>query len=104
MQDGVGKQEESPAEGRYANSFRIGHNAFEFNLEFAQLYGDSARERLVTRIIITPAYARELLYVLQRSVQQYEDEFGPIPRLRDMAAKGRQPEGDSPRRSNLNTE
>lgn len=97
MQDGVCRREEPPAEGKYANSFRIGHNAFEFDLEFGQLYGDSGRECRVTRLIVTPAYARELLDVLQRSVMQYENEFGPIPRLRDVAAKNAEPERAAPK-------
>jgi hypothetical protein len=65
-------------EGRYANYFQIGHNAFEFLLDFGQLYSDREQETFHTRIITSPQYARELLKVLSEAVGQYEGAFGPI--------------------------
>jgi hypothetical protein len=67
------------AEGRYANYFKVGHNAFEFVLEFTQSYSDPPEERAHTRIITSPAYAKELLAVLQHAIAEYERAFGSIP-------------------------
>jgi hypothetical protein len=65
-------------EGKYANYFQLGHNAFEFLLDFGQLYSDGKQERIHTRIVTSPPYAKELLKVLMESVEQYEQSFGPI--------------------------
>ena len=77
-----GSQSSNPdgVEGKYANYFQIGHNAFEFVLDFGQLYSDGRQEQMHTRIITGPSYAKEFLQVLQTSVEQYEDEFGTIAR------------------------
>jgi hypothetical protein len=66
-------------EGRYANSFRVGHNAFEFLLDFGQSFPEGATERIHTRIVLSPAYALELLKLLRESVEEYEGAFGAIP-------------------------
>ena len=67
----------SEIEGKYANYFQIGHNAFEFLLDFGQMYSDGTRERFHTRIVTSPSYAKELLKVLGESIDQYEATFGP---------------------------
>ena len=72
-------------EGRYANYFEIGHNAFEFLLDFGQLYGEEPESRLHSRIVVNPFYARMLLEVLQNSVRQYEQSYGRIPDEADAA-------------------
>lgn len=64
-------------EGKYANYFRVGHNAVEFLLDFGQMYSDGTPERFHTRIITSPSYAKELLKVLSESMEQYEATFGP---------------------------
>jgi hypothetical protein len=71
--------ESEAVESKYANYFRVGHNAFEFIVEFAQLYSEPAMEKVHTRIVTGPAYAKELLAVLKKSVEDYEREFGAIP-------------------------
>lgn len=65
-------------EGRYANYFKAGHNAFEVILEFAQFYEGDALPRVHTRIITSPAYARTFLQVLKDSLERYESVYGPI--------------------------
>jgi hypothetical protein len=65
-------------EGRYANYFEIGHNAFEFVLDFGQKYSDGLKEKIHTRIITSPSYAKELFRVLENSIAQYEGTFGQI--------------------------
>lgn len=65
-------------EGKYANYFQVGHNAFEFLLEFGQSYPEIGAERIHTRIIMSPAYALEFLKLLRESIQVYEEAFGVI--------------------------
>ena len=65
-------------EGRYANYFKVGHNAFEFVLDFGQLYPENGDAQLHTRIVTSPAYVRSLLETLRESVEQYEQTFGVI--------------------------
>ena len=71
-------------EGKYANYFEVGHNAFEFVLDFGQHYAENEEAELCSRIIISPAYARILQSVLTESIEQYEKKYQPIP----FAARG----------------
>jgi hypothetical protein len=64
--------------GRYANYFTIGHNAFEFVLDFGQFFPESTIPQLHTRIITSPAYAVALLTTLRESVARYEETFQPL--------------------------
>lgn len=66
-------------EGRYANSFKVGQNAFEFVIDFGQSYVESEKEIFHTRIVSSPFYANILLKVLQESIERYEQAFGIIP-------------------------
>lgn len=77
-EDPGGSGERDPLEGRYANFFQVGHNAFEFVLEFGQANLPD-RGRYHTRIVTSPAYARAFLAILRSSIVQYEQAFGPIP-------------------------
>lgn len=79
MNDDRGVFEDSPQiEGRYANYFKVGHNAFEFVLDFGQFYAGSEQAQLHTRIITSPAYAMALLRTLKESLERYEETFGPM--------------------------
>jgi hypothetical protein len=66
-------------EGRYANYFEIGHNAFEFLLDFGQLYCEEPEGRMHTRIVTSPMFAKRLAAVLNRALRQYEQQHGQIP-------------------------
>jgi len=65
-------------EGRYANFFKVGHNAYEVVVDFYQSYPENEHVRLHTRIITSPIYAKALLETLSQSIQQYEESFGKI--------------------------
>ncbi len=75
-----GSKDADHPNGRYANYFKVGHNSFEFLLDFGQLYAMSWPKSLHTRIITTPVYAKTLLGILQESIDRYEQGFGTIPR------------------------
>jgi hypothetical protein len=64
-----GKRKETP----YANFFQIGHNAFEFLLEFGQ-----QEASIHTRIYVSPQHARMLADLLIESFREYETAFGPM--------------------------
>jgi len=66
-------------EGRYANFFQVGHTAFEFLIDFGQLYPDVKEEQLHTRIVTSPTYAKELLRLIRDSIEQYERTYGQLP-------------------------
>lgn len=70
-------------QGHYANYFEVGHNAFEFVIDFGQFYPqthqDNVRTRIHTRIIATPVYAKALLKTLGESLEHYEQSFSVIP-------------------------
>ncbi|HWQ68346.1 MAG TPA: DUF3467 domain-containing protein [Patescibacteria group bacterium] len=78
------KNENSPEggilEGRYANYFKVGHNAFEFVLDCGQLYSEGEEAQLHTRIITSPIYAKALFETLRESIDRYEQTFGAIPK------------------------
>ncbi len=61
-------------EGKYANYFKIGHNSFEFVMDFGQAYDEDQEPQLHTRIIASPVYAKAFLETLQDSVEQYEKD------------------------------
>jgi Protein of unknown function (DUF3467) len=81
----MSQESESPLrtgelEGRYANYFKIGHNASEFLLDFGQFYAESRRAQFHTRIITNPTYAKALFDILRESIEQYEQTFGAVPK------------------------
>jgi hypothetical protein len=63
-------------EGRYANYFEIGFNRFEFLIDCGQRYEGAGPGSRRTRIVMSPANAKELLELLRRSMVSYEEEFG----------------------------
>jgi len=68
-------------EGRYANYFKVGHNALEFIIDFGQHYTGTEEAEPYTRIVTSPCYAKYLLETLRISIEQYEKAFGNIKEL-----------------------
>lgn len=65
-------------EGRYSNYVEVGFNAFEFIFDFGQLYTDSEQPRSHTKIVMSPYYAKNLLETLQKSLVEYETDYGAV--------------------------
>jgi len=63
-------------ESRYANSFQIGYNAFEFLIEFGQQNG-----AIHTSIYVSPQHARILANLLVDTLKQYDETFSPLPNV-----------------------
>ena len=74
-------------EGRYANYLSVGHNAFEFVLDFGQHYSETEEAELYIRIVTAPNYAKEFLRILKRSIRQFEENFGNIQDEQEDAVK-----------------
>lgn len=68
---------EGPA-ARYANYFEIGHNAAEFVLDFGQAYSTAGEDKVHTRLITSPAYAKAFLRLLEKAVERHEQAYGAI--------------------------
>lgn len=70
--------EKEKLEGLYSNSFKIGYNAFEFVIDFGQLYSGSVKSSDHTRIVTGPAYAKAFLELFNKVFKEYEARFGEI--------------------------
>lgn len=71
-------RENNKLEGQYANYFKVGHNAYEFVIDFGQYYPETDQAELYTRIITNPKYAKSLIETLRESIMRYERNFGTI--------------------------
>ena len=65
-----------PKKGSYANYFEVGHTAFEVVIDFGQTYAGRRPSPCHTRIVMSPVYARALLQTLEKSLGEYQDQFG----------------------------
>jgi hypothetical protein len=72
------------AERWYANSFAVGHNAFEFNVDCGHDTTDADVMTVYLRVIASPFNARELFRLLGVGLLRYADAFGPIDNSRDL--------------------
>jgi len=77
-QNPAGDNFDHPREGRYANHFHIGYNAFEMILQFGQFYEGNKQPVMHTTIITSPAYAENLLHLLSSTLAQYRESFGEL--------------------------
>lgn len=66
----------SKLEARYANYFEVGHNEYEFVIDFGQCYPENGKTQFHTRIITAPTYAKALLETLRESIERYGRHFG----------------------------
>lgn len=63
--------------GRYANAATIMHSSGEFIMDFLMLLpGD--RKKVVSRVIVSPAQAKQLAEALRENINKYETVFGEI--------------------------
>ena len=65
-------------EGRYANHFAVGYNDNEFIFDFGQSFSEKDQAELCTRIITSPAFAKEFFKILKDAIDQYENSFGSM--------------------------
>jgi hypothetical protein len=68
---------------RYSNYFEVGHNPYEFLIDFGQYQPESATVVLHTRIALGPTLAKVLHDMLRDAVVKYEAEHGEIRTIDD---------------------
>ena len=77
-----GSRTEAPL-ALYANYFDVGHNAYEFLIDFGQYRPESEEVALHTRIVLGPTYAKLLTDLFLNAIKRYEADHGPIPMADD---------------------
>lgn len=75
--------ERPPITASYANYFEVGHNAFEFLIDFGQIDPCSGTFHVGTRIAVGPTHAKLLCRLLERAVSRHETQYEPIPEIHD---------------------
>lgn len=68
------------ATGVYSNLAVIAHSAQEFYLDFVSVAPNMPQAKVVSRIIMSPENAKNLLFALRENVAKYESDFGEITR------------------------
>ena len=66
---------------KYSNYFVVGHNSFEFLIDFGHCSPEDENEHFHTRIITSPNCAKALFELFRESIDQYESTFGVIRNL-----------------------
>jgi hypothetical protein len=64
--------------GTYANFASIVHNFAEFIIDFGRIVPAREDVQVVSRIVMTPVHAKQLLRALTENVAIYERNFGEI--------------------------
>ncbi|SRR6266566_809916 len=79
----LAQQPSEPLEARYANYFEVGHNAYEFIVDFGQYQPQGDAVRIQTRVVTGPVFAKLLLGLLAQAVARFEIEHGAIEEASD---------------------
>ena len=70
--------DEKTSEGIYSNLAIINHSSSEFVLDFISIMPGSAKNKVKSRIIITPQHAKKLRKALNDNIDRFEQNFGTI--------------------------
>ena len=66
------------AEGRSSNLAMIGHTPNEFMIDFIYVAPSIPQAPVVSRIIMSPENAKQLMLALNDNIKKYETQFGEI--------------------------
>lgn len=70
------------ADGKYSNLAMIGHGPNEFLIDFIFAAPGMPQAPVVSRVVMTPENAKQLMFALTDNVKKYEAVFGEIrPRV-----------------------
>lgn len=72
------KIDEQVALGQYSNLAAIRHTKEEFIFDFAFIFPDGPKGKLVSRIILSPAHVKRFVEALDSNLKRYEEKFGPV--------------------------
>ena len=70
--------DEKIAEGTYSNLAIINHSVSEFVIDFISVMPGTPKNKVKSRIIITPQHAKKLAKALNDNINRFENNFGPI--------------------------
>lgn len=79
------------AGGHYSNLAVIAHSANEFFLDYITVAPNMPQAKVVSRIIMSPENAKNLLFALRDNIAKYEQTFGEIVRKEPKGGKGEIP-------------
>lgn len=68
------------ATGHYSNLAVLSHSPQEVYLDFVTMAPNMPQAKVVSRIIMTPENAKNLLFALRDNIGKYEQTFGEITR------------------------
>ncbi len=74
--------------GTYANFASIVHNFAEFIMDYGRIVPGREEVQVVSRVVMTPVHAKQLLRALTENVAIYERNFGEITEGPQGAATG----------------
>lgn len=66
------------ADGKYSNLAMIGHTPNDFLIDFIFAAPGMPQAPVVSRVIMTPENAKQLLFALTDNIKKYEKQFGEI--------------------------
>ena len=70
--------DEKSSDGIYSNLAIINHSASEFVMDFISIMPGSTKNKVKSRIIITPQHAKKLRKALNDNIDKFEQNFGSI--------------------------
>ncbi len=70
--------DEAVARGLYTNLALITHSETEFLFDFLFLQPQTAKTKVLTRLITSPVHAKRLLWALKDNLDKYEAQHGAI--------------------------
>ncbi|MEZ3550326.1 MAG: DUF3467 domain-containing protein [Muribaculaceae bacterium] len=66
------------ADGKYSNLAMIGHGPNEFLIDFIFAAPGMPQAPVVSRVIMSPENAKQLMFALTDNIKKYEAQFGEI--------------------------
>lgn len=66
------------ADGKYSNLAMIGHGPTEFLIDFIFHAPGMPQAPVVSRIVMSPENAKQLMFALTDNVKKFESQFGEI--------------------------
>ncbi|HPM04642.1 MAG TPA: DUF3467 domain-containing protein [Candidatus Cloacimonas sp.] len=72
------KLDEKVGEGTYANFFVITNSPSEFIMDCGRILPGLPDARIYTRVVMTPTHAKQLLQLMVKNIESYENQFGEI--------------------------
>lgn len=70
--------DEETAQGQYSNLAVVNHSASEFVVDFVNIMPGSPKNKVKSRIILTPQHAKRLLKALADNIDKFEKQHGEI--------------------------